>query len=193
MRYTIEYKENARNKLIEAGGSYAKKHGFTASGMADLAAAAGVTTGSLYKHFSGKPDLFVALITAELQRTADLYKSVDPANTAQVKRALAGYLSMSHVNQPDAGCALPSLTPEISRANDEVKTAFEKGVQAIHANVSDLTGDADAAWVIMAQNVGAVMIARAMNSEVLQRELLNVVRQAGEKLIRCDTHIQASG
>lgn len=190
MRYTTEYKELARAKLVESGGSYAKKHGFTSSGMADLAAAAGVTTGSLYKHFSGKSDLFVALITAELKRTADLYNAVDPADAVQVKRALAGYLSMSHVKQPGAGCALPSLTPEISRADDVVKTAFEKGVQAIHANVSDLTGDADTAWVIMVQNVGAVMLARAMNSEVLQREILSAVRQAGEKLISSDKNIQ---
>ena len=71
MRYTTEYKDLARAKLVEAGGRHAKKNGFTSSGMAGLAAAADVTTGSMYKHFSGKSDFFVALISAELQRTAD--------------------------------------------------------------------------------------------------------------------------
>ena len=186
MRYTTEYKEQARAKLVEAGGRHAKQHGFMSSGVADLAAAAGVTTGSVYKHFSGKSDLFVAMITAELKRTADLYAAIDPTDAVQVAQALGGYLSLSHVQQPGAGCPLPSLTPEIGRADEVVKEAFEQGVQTIHANVKALTGDADAAWVVMAQNVGAVMLARAMHSESLQRELLNAVRYSGEQLFSSD-------
>lgn len=184
MRYPNEYKEQARAKLVSAGGRHAKQHGFSSSGIADLAAAAGVTTGSLYKHFSGKSDLFAAMIAAELKRTADLYDTVDPADAVQVSRALAGYLSLSHVQQPGAGCLLPSLTPEIGRADNVVKAAFEKGLLTIHENVNALVGDADTAWVIMAQNVGAVMLARAMHCEALQRELLNAVRHAGEKIIQ---------
>jgi TetR/AcrR family transcriptional regulator, transcriptional repressor for nem operon len=193
MRYTTEYKEHARVKLVEAGGSYAKKHGFTSSGMADLAAAAGVTTGSLYKHFSGKSDLFVALITAELKRTADLYNAVDPSDAVQVARSLSGYLSMSHVRHPEAGCPLPSLTTEIGRADDVVKEAFEKGVRTIHTNVTNLTGNSNTAWAVMAQNVGAVMLARAMHSEALQLEILSAVRYAGEQLISRDKPMQPAG
>ncbi len=183
MRYTDEYKDQARAKLVRSGGQHAKRHGFVSSGMADLAAAAGVTTGSLYKHFSGKSDLFVAMITAELERTAHMYASVDAANPAEVNRALAGYLSLSHVQHPEMGCLLPSLTPEIGRSDEAVRQAFDQGVQAIHANVSALTGNAETAWAVMAQNVGAVMLARAMHSEATQRELLNAVRHAGEQLI----------
>jgi TetR/AcrR family transcriptional regulator, transcriptional repressor for nem operon len=193
MRYTSEYKDQARAKLIEASGRYAKQHGFGSSGMADLAAAAGVTTGSLYKHFNGKSDLFVALITAELKRTADLYDSNDSADTEQVSRALAGYLSVSHVHQPEAGCPLPSLASEVARADEVVKEAFEKGVQAIHANVNALTKDADIAWAVMAQNVGAIILARGMRSDALQRELLNAVRHAGEQLISSNESVQKPG
>jgi TetR/AcrR family transcriptional regulator, transcriptional repressor for nem operon len=192
MRYNTEYKEQARAKLVEAGGRHAKQHGFNSSGMADLAAAAGVTTGSLYKHFSGKSDLFVAMITAELKRTSDMYGAIDATNPVEVSRSLAGYLSLSHVKHPEMGCPLPSLTPEIGRSEDAVRLAFEQGVQDIHANVSALTGNSSTAWAVMAQNVGAVMIARAMQSEAIQRELLNAVRQAGEQLISSDKSIQTS-
>ena len=186
MRYPSEYKEQARAKLVDASGRHAKQHGFISSGMADLAAAAGVTTGSLYKHFSGKSDLFVSMIKAELKRTSDMYGAVDAADPTQVSRALGGYLSLSHVQHPDMGCPLPSLTPEIGRASNEIKVAFEEGVLAIHSNVKAITGDANIAWAVMAQNVGAVMIARAMESESLQKELLKAVRLAGELLINSD-------
>ena len=188
MRYTTEYKEQARVNLIESGGRHAKAHGFASSGMADLAAAAGVTTGSLYKHFNGKSDLFAALISAELQRTAERYASIDPNDETRVSQSLADYLSMKHVRHPEAGCPLPSLTPEIARADDKAKAAFEQGVRTIHANVETLTGDGDTAWAVIAQNVGAVMLARAMQSESLQRELLKAVRHAGEQLF--NGHVQ---
>jgi TetR/AcrR family transcriptional regulator, transcriptional repressor for nem operon len=193
MRYTTEYKANAKAKLVEAGGRHAKQHGFSSSGMADLAAAAGVTTGSLYKHFIGKSDFFIALISAEMKRTADMYKAINPDDAMQVARALSGYLSMGHVQQPEEGCPLPSLTPEIGRADEAVKDAFESGLHKIHANVTALTGDSSTAWAVMAQNVGAVMLARAMKSEVLQLELLNAVRQAGKLLVSGDKSIENSG
>ena len=186
MRYSTEYKEQARVKLIEAGGRHAKEHGFSNSGMADLAAAAGVTTGSLYKHFDDKSDLLLSLITAELKRTADLYAAIEPDDEAAMLKTLASYLSMSHVQHPEAGCPLPSLTAEIARSDDGVKAAFEQGARTIHANVEALTGDADAAWALIAQNVGAVMIARAMKSPSLQRELLKAVRHSGERLVSGD-------
>ena len=193
MRYGDEYKSQARANLVESSGRHAKKHGFSSSGMADLAAAAGVTTGSLYKHFSGKSDLFIALITAELERTADLYKNIDASDEAQVARVLRGYLSMSHVQHPDSGCPLPSLTPEISRADDQVKQAFEVGIRAIHANVQAITGDTNTAWTVIAQNVGAVMLARAMHSEGLQSELLCSVRNAGDMLLSSHAPIHSAG
>ena len=153
MRYSTEYKEQARVKLIEAGGRHAKEHGFASSGMADMAAAAGVTTGSLYKHFDGKTDLLLSMITAELRRTADLYAAIDPNDATKVSKMLAGYLSLSHVQQPGDGCPLPSLTAEIGRADGEVKAAFEQGMRTIHANVEALTGDADAAWAVVTNRV----------------------------------------
>lgn len=187
MRYNAEYKEQARVNLLTESGRHAKENGFLSSGLADLSAAAGVTTGSLYKHFTGKSDLFVSIIQKELKRTADMYGAVDATDPVQVSRSLSGYLSLSHVRNAGSGCPLPSLTPEIGRSSDEIKSVFEEGVQAIHANVKALTGDSSSAWAVMAQNVGAVMIARAMQNESLQKEILKAVRQAGEKILASDS------
>jgi TetR/AcrR family transcriptional regulator, transcriptional repressor for nem operon len=183
MRYTKEHKEASRQRLIELGGSHAKKHGFNESGMASLAEAAGVTTGALYKHFDGKADLFAALVGAELARTAQLYDAVDPANDASVVGSLEGYLSLKHVRHPEQGCPLPSLTPEIARADDAVKAAFQDGLLAIHANMQRFTANSEEAWTLMAQNVGAVMLARSIPDENLQREILSALLKAGETLL----------
>ncbi len=183
MRYPKEHKDASRQRLIELGGSHAKKHGFNESGMTSLAESAGVTTGALYKHFDGKADLFAALVGAELARTALMYDTVDLADDASVANSLTGYLSLKHVMHPEQGCPLPSLTPEIARADEAVKAAYQEGLLAIHAKMECLTGSSEEAWTLMAQNVGAVMLARAIPGEKLQREILSALHKAGEKLL----------
>jgi TetR/AcrR family transcriptional regulator, transcriptional repressor for nem operon len=183
MRYSKDHKDASRQRLIELSGSHAKQHGFNESGMASLAASAGVTTGALYKHFDGKGDLLVAVINAELERTAQMYDGFDPADDVSAARSLAGYLSLQHVRHPEQGCPLPSLTPEIARADDAAKAAYQAGLLEIHAKLRRLTATSEDAWTLMAQNVGAVMLARASPDVELQREILAALRLAGEKLL----------
>jgi AcrR family transcriptional regulator len=187
MRYSKGHKDASRKRVIELGGKHAKKHGFNASGMATLAASAGVTTGALYKHFDGKADLFAAVISAELERTARMYDKVDRANDADATQVLAGYLSLRHVKHPEQGCPLPTLTPEVARADDAAKAAYRAGLLEVHATLRRLTATPEDAWTLMAQNVGAVMLARAVPDEELQREILAALRQAGEQLLADST------
>ena len=185
MRYPKEHKEQARKRLLESGGGHAKKHGFGGSGMESLAAAAGVTTGSLYKHFEGKSDLFAALIRSELQRTAKRFSVIEPGDLESATNALAAYLSLHHVKHPEAGCALPSLTPEVARADESVRDAFQSGMIAIHAIVADrFTGSSDTAWALIAQSVGAVMLARAMRDETVRGELLGAAARQSATMLR---------
>lgn len=183
MRYPKDHKDASRQRLIEQSGSHAKAHGYGESGMASLAASAGVTTGALYKHFGGKADLFVALIAAELARTAQMYDGIDPDDRNSAAKSLAGYLSLQHVRHPERGCPLPSLTPEIARADDAAKAAYQAGLLEIHATLRRLMATPQDAWTLMAQNVGAVMLARALPDERLQKEILAALRQAGERLL----------
>lgn len=180
MRYPKDHKDASRERLIKLSGSHAKKHGFNASGMASIAASAGVTTGALYKHFDGKSDLFSALITSELARTAQRYDAFDDAGAA---RSLADYLSLQHVRHPEQGCPLPALTPEVARADDATRETFQTGLLEILARLEHLTATSEDAWTLMAQNVGAVMLARAIKDEKLQREVLSALQKAGEKLL----------
>ncbi len=183
MRYPKDHKEKSRRRLLERGGSHAKKHGFAGSGMDALASAAGVTTGSLYRHFEGKSDLFAAVVQAELQRTAGMYRAIGVDDTEAAGKSLATYLSTQHVDHPEQGCLLPSLTTEVARADESVRSAFQEGVLEVHSIVERLTGSRDKAWALIAQNVGAVMIARAMLDQSARQELLSATRRHAATLL----------
>jgi AcrR family transcriptional regulator len=149
--------------------------------MDALAAAAGVTTGSLYKHFEGKSDLFAALIEAELDRSEQRFAAVSPEDPSAIDQVWADYLSLQHVNRPERGCVLPSLTSEVATAGPAARASFEEGLLRIHAIIERWTGSSEKAWALIAQNVGAVMLARAMRDEKVQQRLLTAVERDGKQ------------
>ncbi len=182
MRYPKEYKEQARQRLVANGASLAKGRGFAASGIDAMAAASGVTSGSLYKHFSGKSDLFAAIVKAELQRSADRFSGA--AEASSFEKALAAYLSLQHVDHPERGCALPSLTAEVARAAESVRAAFQEGLLDIHDVLKQLLKSGDEAWTLIAQSVGAVMLARAVLDDEVRSDLLSAAKKSGRALLK---------
>ncbi len=184
MRYPKEHKEQARQRLVEGGARLAKQRGFAAAGVDDLAAASGVTSGSVYKHFGGKSDLLAAIIEAELERSAALFDSVPDGDPGKLDKALAAYLSPEHVGHPETGCALPSLAADVARAHSGVRQAFEDGLLAVQAALKRHVISDDAAWALIAQSVGAVMLARAMRDEAARHKVLTAVKRNARALVR---------
>jgi AcrR family transcriptional regulator len=150
----------------------------------DLAAAAGVTSGAVYKHFGGKSELLAAIIAAELARSEAMFAAVPVGDAARLDKVIAGYLSAAHVDHPESGCPLPSLTPEVARADDTVRRTFEDGLLAVHAAVKRHVDDGDAAWALIAQAVGAVMLARAMPDDATRGKVLAAVKRNTRDLVR---------
>lgn len=159
MRYAPTHKEEARARLVEATGALAKQKGFSATGVDSLMAAAGMTSGAFYAHFRSKNELLEAIIGNELQRSARLFAA---PTRAQALEVLRGYLSHAHVEHPGSGCAVPALAPEIARAGAPTQQVFAQGMGELQARLHDLTGDDATAWALLAQLVGAVMVARAL-------------------------------
>lgn len=185
MRYTQTQKERTRRRLLERGARHAKKHGFGGSGMDALAGAAGVTTGALYKHFDGKSELLAAIVAAELARTTHLFSSLPTGDCEAIGKVLAGYLSDHHVEHPETGCLLPSLTQEVARADRPTRVAFEAGVRDVHEALrKHIAEGGDDAWALIALCVGAVMMARALPGEAARTALLQAARQAAGTLLQ---------
>lgn len=178
MRYSAEHKRRARDKLVRRSARVAKRSGFAASGVDALAAAAGVTSGSVYKHFANKDELLCALVETDLELTRVRFSAVTTRDA--LVRAIELYLSLAHVQTPELGCLLPALAAEVGRASIATRETFEA---ALHAIIIDLTAALSphraarqVAAAIVAQCAGAVMLARGLATEPAQRELLEAAR-----------------
>lgn len=180
MRYSSDHKEGTRTRLLKATGALVKKQGFAATGVDRLTAAAGLTSGAFYSHFSSKSELLEAIIENELRRSIALFSN-KPLDA--ILPVIEGYLSQAHVAHPESGCAVPSLAPEIARASESTQRVFERGVIEIKEQIRNLVKDDAKAWSIIAQLAGAVMIARGMPSEQAREALLKGVSQQVKQIL----------
>lgn len=172
MRYPPEHKQAMRTRLVEAGAALAKQDGFGNTGMDALTAAAGVTTGAFYSQFRSKPEFLKAIVEHELAKTLAAFEGKSPQ---ELMLALSWYLSPRHAKHPESGCPVPALGAEIGRADADTKAQFEAMMLKIQAAVRTAVDNDAAAWAILCQAVGGVVIARAMATPERRDEVLKSV------------------
>ena len=83
-------------------------------------------------------------------------------------RCLRGYLSFSHARTPvSGGCAIPALGAEIARVVTQTdRRVLEQSLLQLQMCwAKRLDHDSDGAWSALAQCVGALMLARVVESD----------------------------
>jgi TetR/AcrR family transcriptional regulator, transcriptional repressor for nem operon len=187
MRYSSSHKEETRRKLIESSRAIAKEDGFASTGVDALMASIGLTGAAFYTHFPSKQALFDALVAEEASNSANLLAVDDAAPDGDLAKRLRSYLSTYHVLHPESGCALPALGAEIARATPAARGEVEKSLKRIQKSWGTQINDPDAAWAVMAQCVGALLLARTVESERTRRDILSASRRFLGEALGLDT------
>lgn len=183
MRYTKTHKEETRKKLLDASSAIAKKGGFSSTGVDALMSAIGLTGGAFYSHFHSKQELFEAIVEQEMQNSCDMLAGDPESPDNHVAKCVRDYLSSFHAVTPEVGCILPTLGPEIARADAAVREGVERRLKQTQQSWCERTGDPDAAWALIAQLVGALVVARTVESEKTRKEILAASRRFLSKAI----------
>ncbi|MGK2865844.1 MAG: TetR/AcrR family transcriptional regulator [Mycobacterium sp.] len=88
-RWTRERRlEHTRSVLLDAAEEVFAEKGFTSATLDDIAGAAGYTKGAIYKHFTAKEDLFLAVSNRYWRRYFDNFAEVMSASTVVGEREL---------------------------------------------------------------------------------------------------------
>ena len=172
MRYSAEHKAQTREKLLLSSGALAKHGGFSTTGVDGLMKAIGLTGGAFYSHFPSKDDLFAAIVERELSHSLQLLGDNVEGSRDKLQRCLDGYLSMAHVEQPDSGCAIPTLGAELARADIEVREQAEHWLLRLQQAWAKVLESDVLAWAILAQCVGALLLARMLATPESQAQVL---------------------
>jgi TetR/AcrR family transcriptional repressor of nem operon len=190
MRYSSDQKLKARRSIIESGAKVLKTGGFSGVGVDQVAAAAGVTSGSLYSNFSGKEDLLKEIIGQYLGAPYTDAREGDKVDwQARLKEFLTGYISGPHRDNPAAGCVMPALSADVSRASAAVRREYQQRMNDfIDKMVKALEGGTrrqrrDRAWTIIALMVGSLTVARALPDGDEANEMINAALKSATDLL----------
>ena len=182
MRYSSTHKLETREKLLNSSRAIAKKGGFDMTGVDALMSAIGLTGGAFYSHFKSKGELFGALVEREMDNSTEMLAGNEDSPPDHVAKCLRSYLSTYHALHPETGCALTTLGPEIARAGPQVRASVERSLKQLQRGWADrLDGDGDKAWALLAQCIGAIVMARVVESERSRQEILASSRRFVEK------------
>lgn len=154
-------KPDAREKLLNAALTVFREHGFAATSVDELCAAAGVTKGAFFHHFASKEELGAAAAqhwsetTGAFFRTAPYHEARDPLDRLLAyidfrKAILRGPLAA-------VTCVAGTLVQETYGDSDAIRAACRA---AIFDHAETLTADIEAAMVKYA--VGGGWSARSL-------------------------------
>tara|TARA_R110000803_G_scaffold48714_1_gene101262 strand:- start:568 stop:1251 length:684 start_codon:yes stop_codon:yes gene_type:complete len=201
MPYSPAHKPKTRIRILNAATALFKKNGFENVTIDQVMAEAGLTRGGFYAHFKNKEDLFVACV----ENGMSLLSSPILAKLRKAERAGGDwvtsfaelYLSRVHIENPELGCALPTLSAEVSRSGVRAQEAFSKLINQASeklawklAKEDDVPGidrhinpESDQklrnvpvqyeqdATAMLAMMVGAVVLSRAVDDETADKVL----------------------
>jgi AcrR family transcriptional regulator len=169
MRYPADQKKRARQALLEAGTRSLKTSGFNGVGVDGLAAAAGVTSGAFYSNFPSKTAMLEAIIDAGVGEP--FLTETDSMTRAEARARLIAlvqeYINIDHSLDAAAGCVMPALSADVSRAGPPVKAAYQRKMIALIDRIAGLLDGDESdrqrrAWSIVALMVGSIVITRSM-------------------------------
>lgn len=180
MRYSKAHIEQTRTNIMQAALHTFRTEGFNGIGIDGIAKAAGVTSGAFYKHFSSKSDAFRTIVSEGLSALRNAISASQRENGAKWLSVFSKWYfsfpgkSASNTTcaalPMEGGCALPTLSPEISRTDPETQKLFENEIQKIVDAISDglpktSRHKARLSWSILALMAGGIVLARAVRSE----------------------------
>lgn len=180
MRYSKAHKEQTRSNILQAALHAFRTEGINGIGVDGIAKAAGVTSGAFYKHFSSKSDAFRTAVSEGLSILRNAILDSQKSNGTNWLPVFAEWYftfpDKASKNAPcsalpmEGGCALPTLSPEVSRTDAETQELFEKEicsiVEAISAGLPrERKQKSRISWSALSLMVGGIVLARAVRNE----------------------------
>jgi AcrR family transcriptional regulator len=184
MRYSAEHKKETRSRILNAAGRLFRQEGFGGAGIDGLTKAAGVTNGAFYGHFKTKSEAFK---TVMLEGMTDLKQAIArlrvDKQAAWITLFVEFYMGFKRTCDLGESCALPSLSPEVVRADEETRVAYEEVLKGIIDEIAmgmttgDIQNREDKAIALLAMLSGGVTMARAVSDPKLSERIAHAVQR----------------
>ena len=157
-------------------------------GVGGVACGGGVNTGCFNADLGAKEGAVINELEVGLEQTISRIPLFQRDHGADWVSAFADdYLGAAHRGNPECVCAMTSMSPDVVRASDEVRTLYQSKMDRIVDLVADgLDGDdpvvrRQRAWALLTGLIGGLTMARAVQvdgNDDMVAEVVSAVKAA---------------
>jgi TetR/AcrR family transcriptional repressor of nem operon len=137
-----------RSRLLEKGGDLVSSHGFNATGVQEITAAAGVPKGSFYNYFDSKEAFAVEVLAEYWDSVVEFYGPIlmdyATAPLARIARYFAGLAEFHEQRQYAFGCLIGNMALEVTTSSEHVRVKLASIYREWSASLTDCLREAQA-------------------------------------------------
>lgn len=169
-----------RRRIVETAAREFREKGIHATGLADVMAAAGLTHGGFYRHFSSKDQLITEACGLGMEALVEKAEAVSSRceGKSAFEAIVGSYLDPKHRDNLADGCPLAGLGSELARSDEETRAAVSAGLLGLVDLLTKQSrrrkreaAKSDALFAVSAM-VGAVTLSRIVTDPQLSAEIL---------------------
>lgn len=183
MGHSQAEKARSRERILAEASRQVRDGGLESVSVGALMKSVGLTHGGFYGHFESRDALLAEALERALQESvakAGESRSGSPASFESIVRS---YLSRSHRDARDSGCAVAALVSDVARADATARDVMTPHVETFVGTVSRaLGGDDERAIVAVSAMVGALALSRVVADPARSDAILKTVRDHLEKI-----------
>ena len=184
MRYGPEHKLEIHRKIVKDASRRVRAEGLSGAAVSAVMKDAGLTHGGFYKHFRSKDDLLLESLREGFREIEDslAHAAEQSPPGAAWKAIVKTYLSLDLCENPERGCPLGALSPELARADKRMKPQIVAELVNYKSRMvpfmpGQQTADKERAFfAIFSTMIGAVAIARLLPDRTMREKVLASTR-----------------
>lgn len=185
----VSKQQMARNReeIIQVSSQLFRERGLNGVSVNDLMAAAGLTHGGFYGHFSSKDELVAIASRKALDDSASRWQEIrHQPHHDDFRTLVEAYLSSTHRDAAKDGCPITALASDVARGGEAkpVRDVYLDGVNALLERLEFVSDIQDAeqrrqnALVQLSLLLGALTLARATAGDALSDAFLLSAKNA---------------
>lgn len=186
-RVSQQQTDQNRIAIEKASARLFREKGLHGVSVAEVMAAAGLTHGGFYGHFSSKDGLAAVACAKAFEQSGarwDQRFAELPEREDRRRAYVEGYLATATRDRPGSSCTAAALAGDVARADAQapVRAAYLDGLKAMTARLAQLQPDAGTpeaegrALADVATLVGALLLSRATKGDPISEALLASAR-----------------
>lgn len=191
MRYEPDHKEKTRRNILDSGARLFRRNGYSGTSVKDVMAAADLTVGGFYAHFTNKNELYrESFRHAVIESNLLINKAIQTSKTKDWLRGwMETYFGDEHVRMKANGCPLPSMSVDIDRGDETAKAVYAECIELrlqealSHFPKHQHRKLRPILCQLITLGVGMLTLARSLPEGPLRDEVLTSARQQAEHVV----------